>query len=103
MVKTIMQSKKSNQGVLKMRHWKTKEEMGEGYQYNEKEHNDNEYNSLIVIDEHETNTMRTKYLIRDIWDKDTLVELKDYLDDIIQDKIDTEDGIANLSEDAYMG
>ena len=86
-----------------MRHWKTKEEMGEGYQYNEKEHNDNEYNSLIVIDEHETNTMRTKYLIRDIWDKDTLVELKDYLDDIIQDKIDTEDGIANLSEDAYMG
>ena len=86
-----------------MKHWKTKEEMGEGYQYNEKEHNDNEYNSLVVIDEHETNTMRTKYLIRDIWDKDTLVELKDYLDDIIQDKIDTEDGIANLSEDAYVG
>ena len=86
-----------------MRHWKTKEEMGDGYQYNEKEHNENEYNSLVVIDEHETNTMRTKYLIRDIWDKDTLVELKDYLDDIIQDKISTEDGIANLSEDAYIG
>jgi len=86
-----------------MRHWKTKEEMGDGYQYNEKEHTENEYNSLVVIDEHETNTMRTKYLIRDIWDKDTLVELKDYLDDIIQDKISTEDGIANLSEDAYIG
>ncbi len=98
-----MNKKKSKQGVLKMRQWKTKEEMGDGYQYNEKEHNDNEYNSLVVIDEHETNTMRTKYLIRDIWDKDTLVELKDYLDDIIQDKISTEDGIANLSEDAYIG
>ena len=98
-----MNKKKSNQGVLKMRHWKTKEEMGDGYQYNEKEHNENEYNSLVVIDEHETNTMRTKYLIRDIWDKDTLVELKDYLDDIIQDKISTEDCIANLSEDAYIG
>ena len=98
-----MNKKKSNQGVLKMRHWTTKEEMGDGYQYNEKEHNENEYNSIVVIDEHETNTMRTKYLIRDIWDKDTLVELKDYLDDIIQDKISTEDGIANLSEDAYIG
>ena len=86
-----------------MIHWKTKEEMGEGYQFNQEEHNKNEYNSLVVIDEHETNTMRTKYLIRDIWDKDTLVELKDYLDDIIQDKISTEDGIANLSEDAYIG
>jgi hypothetical protein len=45
-----------------MLHWKTKEEMGEGYQYNQDEHSDNEYNSLVVLDEHEVNTMRTKYL-----------------------------------------
>ena len=66
-----------------MIHWKTKQEMGEGYQYNQDEHNDNEYNSLVVIDEHETNTMRTKYLIRDVWDMDKLLDLKNHLDDII--------------------
>ena len=66
-----------------MIHWKTKQEMGEGYQYNQDEHNDNEYNSLVVIDEHETNNMRTKYLIRDVWDMDKLVDLKNHLDDII--------------------
>ena len=69
-----------------MIHWKTKEEMGEGYQYNQDEHNDNEYNSLVVIDEHETNTMRTKYLIRDVWDMDKLLDLKNHLDDIILER-----------------
>jgi len=69
-----------------MIHWKTKEEMGEGYQYNQDEHNDNEYNSLVVIDEHETNNMRTKYLIRDVWDMDTLLDLKIHLDDIINER-----------------
>ena len=69
-----------------MIHWKTKEEMGEGYQYNQDEHNDNEYNSLVVIDEHETNTMRTKYLIRDVWDMDKLLDLKTHLDDIILER-----------------
>ena len=69
-----------------MIHWKTKEEMGEGYQYNQDEHNDNEYNSLVVIDGHETNTMRTKYLIRDVWDLEQLVNLKIHLDDIIKER-----------------
>ena len=69
-----------------MLHWKTKEEMGEGYQYNQDEHNDNEYNSLVVIDGHETNTMRTKYLIRDVWDLEKLIELKIHLDDIINER-----------------
>jgi hypothetical protein len=69
-----------------MIHWKTKEEMGKGYQYNQDEHNDNEYNSLVVIDEHETNTMRTKYLIRDVWDMDKLLDLKNHLDDIILER-----------------
>ena len=69
-----------------MIHWKTKQEMGEGYQYNQDEHNDNEYNSLVVIDEHETNNMRTKYLIRDVGDMDTLLDLKIHLDDIINER-----------------
>ena len=69
-----------------MLHWKTKQEMGEGYQYNQDEHNDNEYNSLVVIDGHETNTMRTKYLIRDVWDLEKLIELKIHLDDIINER-----------------
>jgi hypothetical protein len=69
-----------------MIHWKTKQEMGEGYQYNQDEHNDNEYNSLIIIDGHETNTMRTKYLIRDVWELEKLIELKIHLDDIINER-----------------
>jgi hypothetical protein len=69
-----------------MLHWKTKQEMGEGYQYNQDEHNDNEYNSLVVIDGHETNTMRTKYLIRDVWELEKLIELKIHLDDIINER-----------------
>tara|TARA_R110002111_G_C5894228_1_gene363530 strand:- start:693 stop:908 length:216 start_codon:yes stop_codon:yes gene_type:complete len=69
-----------------MIHWKTKEEMGEGYQYNQDEHSDNEYNSLVVLDEHETNTMRTKYLIRDVWELEKLIKLKIYLDDIINER-----------------
>ena len=55
-----------------MLHWKTREEMGEGYQYNQ--------------DEHETNTMRTKYLIRDLWDINKLLDLKNHLDDIILER-----------------
>jgi len=68
-----------------MIHWKTKEEMGEGYQLNQDEHKDNEYNYLVVIDEHETNTMRTKYLIRDVWSGDVkkLLDLKEHLDDVL--------------------
>ena len=69
-----------------MLHWKTKQEMGEGYQYNQDEHNDNEYNSLVIIDEHETNTMRTKYLIRDVWELEELIDLKIHLDDIINER-----------------
>tara|TARA_Y100000004_G_scaffold151041_1_gene173563 strand:+ start:691 stop:873 length:183 start_codon:yes stop_codon:yes gene_type:complete len=45
----------------------------------------------------------TKYCIRDVWDLDTLIDLKVHLDDVIQDKANTQDGIANLAEDAYKG
>lgn len=63
-----------------MKHWKTKEEMGEGFSFNEKEHEENFYNSLIKIRPEETNLMRTFYLIRDCWSFDKLKELKKYLD-----------------------
>lgn len=69
-----------------MLHWKTKQEMGEGYQLNEEEHKDNKYNYLVVVDEHETNTMRTKYLIRDVWELEELIDLKMHLDDIINER-----------------
>ena len=76
-----------------MKHWKTKEEMGEGYQFNQDEHNENEYNSLVVIDEHETNTMRTKYLIRDIWDIEQLHSLKEFLEEEILNIAADADGL----------
>ena len=69
-----------------MLHWKTKQEMGEGYQLNQDEHKDNEYNYLVVIDEHENNTMRTKYLIRCVSVLEELIDLKIHLDDIINER-----------------
>ena len=69
-----------------MKHWYTKEEMGEGFYYNQEEHNTYQYNSLITLDEHERNTMRTKYLIRDVWDMEKLLDLKKHLDNIILDR-----------------
>ena len=42
-----------------MKHWKTEQEMGEGFSFNESEHKENEYNSLIKIKQHEKNTMRS--------------------------------------------
>ena len=74
-----------------MLHWKTKEEMGEGYQLNQDEHKDNEYNYLAVLDEHETNTMRTMYLIRDAgWTRKQLIDLKVHLDDAIMETEETD-------------
>ena len=69
----------------KMIHWKTKEEMGNGFKYDEQEHKEVSYNSLLTIDKHEENTMRTKYLIRDVWSGDVkkLLDLKEHLDDVL--------------------
>ena len=52
-----------------MIHWKTKDEMGNGFQYDKKEHEKLWYNSLIKVEKHEKNTMRTHYLVRDWWSK----------------------------------
>ena len=69
-----------------MKHWKTKEEMGEGFEYNEKKHKKNKYNALWYIKPEEKNIMRTKYLIRDVWKSKQLKELKDFLDAKIDEK-----------------
>ena len=69
-----------------MKHWKTKEEMGEGFEYNEKEHKENEYNALWDMKPEEKNTMRTKYLIRDCWTNTQLLELKKHIDEVIEER-----------------
>ena len=63
-----------------MKHWKTKEEMGEGFSHTKKEHKKFEYNYLMNVNLYEKNLMRTYYLIRDIWNKKQILELKEYID-----------------------
>ena len=60
--------------------------MGNGYQYNEQEHKELSYNSLTTVDKHEENTMRTNYLIRDIWNDKQIIELRDYINSIIESR-----------------
>ena len=67
-----------------MKHWLTKEEMGDGFQHNEEEHKEFEYNSLIDVAEHEKNTMRTTYIARDIWTPQQRVQLRDLLNELIE-------------------
>ena len=69
-----------------MIHWKTKEEMGEGFQHTQKQHKDFEYNSLIKVKPHEKNTMRTHYLIRDIWTNKQIKELKQFIKEQLKEK-----------------
>ena len=69
-----------------MKHWKTKDEMGNGFQYDEKEHEKLEYNSLLNVEKHEENIMRTNYLVRDIWNDKQIIELRDYINSIIESR-----------------
>ena len=62
-----------------MIHWKTKEEMGDGFQFTQSEHSEVQYNALVKVEPHEKNVMRTKYLVRDWWDNDKLVKLRDHI------------------------
>ena len=76
---------KKNKGE-KMIHWKTKEEMGEGFQHTKKQHKDFEYNSLIEVKPYEENLMRTYYLIRDIWNDKQILELKSFIEEQIEER-----------------
>jgi len=69
-----------------MIHWKTKEEMGEGFQFNQAEHSEVQYNSLISVKPQEENIMRTYYLVRDWWDKNDLIKLRNYIDEQIRER-----------------
>lgn len=69
-----------------MLHWQTKEEMGEGFLYDELDHKENDYNHLVDIECHEKITLRTKYLISDVWSLEQLKELQEYLNTLIKDK-----------------
>tara|TARA_R100001015_G_C4507773_1_gene80367 strand:+ start:365 stop:577 length:213 start_codon:yes stop_codon:yes gene_type:complete len=69
-----------------MKHWKTKEEMGSGFQHTEKQHKEFEYNSLEKIKPYEKNILRTCYLIRDIWKDEQLIELKKIINEQIEER-----------------
>ena len=69
-----------------MKHWKTQIDMGGGFQYNQKEHEKLSYNSLLNVEKHEENTMRTNYLVRDIWNKKQIIELRDFINEEIKNK-----------------
>jgi len=69
-----------------MIHWKTKEEMGDGFQFTQSEHSEVQYNALTKVETHEKNTMRTKYLVRDWWSDDQIVELRDYINSILESR-----------------
>lgn len=72
-----------------MKHWKTKEDMGNGFQFNEKDHMENGYNSLVwdEVPQYEKNVMRTFYLIRDVWDRERKLKLKKFLNDNLNEEL----------------
>ena len=69
-----------------MKHWKTNKEMGSGFRYSKRKHEEFYYNSLDKISKHEHDIIRTMYLIRDWWNRDQLKELKCFLDNEIEDR-----------------
>ena len=69
-----------------MKHWKTNEEMGSGFKFDKKTHEQFHYNFLEKISKHEYNTMRTTYLIRDWWNLEQLKDLKEFLDNEIENR-----------------
>ena len=71
-----------------MKHYKTKEEIGNGFEYNEKLHKQFNYNSLVEVKLYEKATMRTKYLIRDIWTYEQLIDLQEHLNDVINERLE---------------
>ena len=72
-----------------MIHWKTKEEMGDGFQFVKSEHLEVKYNALVKVETHEKNTMRTKYLVRDWWSNRQLLELRDFINDTLAERGDS--------------
>ena len=63
--------------------------MGNGFQFNEKDHMENGYNSLVwdEVPQYEKNVMRTFYLIRDVWDRERKLKLKKFLNDNLNEEL----------------
>ena len=74
-----------------MKHYKTKEEIGVGFQHSEHQLIKFNYNSVVEVKPYEKTTMRTKYLIRDIWSKKQLIELKEFLEEQISEREDIDE------------
>ena len=72
-----------------MIHWKTKEEKGDGFQFDKSEHLEVKYNALTEVETHEKNTMRTKYLVRDWWSNKQLRELRNFINDTLAERGDS--------------
>ena len=71
-----------------MKHWATEEEMGSGFRYSKRKHEELHYNCLEKISNHERNIERTKYLIRDWWSLDQLEQLQEFLDGEIAERLE---------------
>ena len=69
-----------------MKHWVTGEEIGEGFQYDEEEHEMFQYNTLLKPEKHEKNLMRTYYLIKDVWNTQQLESLKIFIEEHISER-----------------
>ena len=69
-----------------MKHWKTNEEMGSGFKFDKKTHKEFYYNCLVKISKHERNIERTTYLIMDWWTLYQLKQLKEFLDNEIENR-----------------
>ena len=70
-----------------MKHWKTKEEMGEGWGVSAEEWEKDEYNSLVDCRPDEEKITRTLFLVRDIWTTKQTLDLVDGALDMALDKI----------------
>ena len=72
-----------------MRHWKTKEHMGDCFQFTQKEHEEMKYNSLVwdAVPQYEKNVMRSFYLIRDVWNRQDKLKLKAFLDNNLNEEL----------------
>ena len=73
-----------------MKHWKTGEEIGEGFQHDEKTHKEYEHNCLINPRKDEETCLRTLYLIRDCWSTREILDLISNAVDLLPDRLDSD-------------
>ena len=79
---------KSNAGITQFGRLSVQSTNGFKKQFKEEENIDEklEYNSLLNVEKHEENIMRTNYLVRDVWNKKQIIELRDFINEEIENK-----------------